>query len=830
MKSVTLTFYGIGIFLLLIHTLTPVVSANCGDILFFDFGEFDSLVEVREPITDCDNPFNADSPAPFTYELSLAGQVVTENSQVVLEEGVLISIDYTINKSGNFAFSPFQLFRKFGADYQQVAVSLDGSNVSVEPGEYVAVLLYETPPVFSRAEPVWKQFIKNLFLPRTAYAFFSDSTEVVAVPFTVEYPTPEPVGASSVLFLPGIQASRLYADGLLGSENRLWEPNTNSDVRKLEMTESGASVNDIYTEDIIGEVFGVFNIYKSFANELDKLRDDNQISGWQPLAYDWRYSVFDIVEYGIQYENSTVYPVEELEKLAADSLTGKVTIVAHSNGGLLAKAIMLQLEAEGKSALVDQILFVASPQLGTPKAIASILHGYKQSILQGLLVSDTTAREAIRNMPGAYGLLPSSEYILNAGEPVLFFADSASLALFRAQYGNAVNSVSELTQFLTGAEGRPVAESIEDVLLANSFIVGQTYNQSEQLNAWRAPAGIGVTEIVGVGIDTEKGFEYQEFSERVCGEPDVFGTQQCEERFFYKPIPLMTLNGDGTVVSSSAEGYRGDKETYYYNLFTEDEYEHGNILESDSIIELIINSLAEVVDNIEHIDTEKPDFANNRLMIGVHSPVSIFVSNQQNQQVGIVDGELAEEIPNSSYRELAGSKYIIVPQNVDFDVIIKGEAEGGMTLTIHELSDDSQSELSNIPIPVITASTSITFAVKNENISNILVDENGDDVTDAEFTPAGDRVLSPPVQEITYELLLSEIDSLDINKKYKKVLLLKAKLAQRMFEKSRKPVHKKIEQMMLRGLQTHLRIYFKRGVIEEVSYVKIDGVIKELKK
>jgi pimeloyl-ACP methyl ester carboxylesterase len=47
---------------------------------------------------------------------------------------------------------------------------------------------------------------------------------------------------------------------------------------------------------------------------------------------------------GTNAATSTPYIIQELRRLAATSKTGKVTIIAHSNGGLLAKALLTHPE------------------------------------------------------------------------------------------------------------------------------------------------------------------------------------------------------------------------------------------------------------------------------------------------------------------------------------------------------------------------------------------------------------------------------------------------------------------------------------------------------
>jgi hypothetical protein len=107
---------------------------------------------------------------------------------------------------------------------------------------------------------------------------------------------------SSILFLPGIQSSRLYIDTFVGTTDRVWEPNHNQDVQQLSMSESGVSVvDDIYTEDVIDEVHGFVPVYADFLEYLDSLRTNGTISDFETFAYDWRYNVADIVEDGTQY-------------------------------------------------------------------------------------------------------------------------------------------------------------------------------------------------------------------------------------------------------------------------------------------------------------------------------------------------------------------------------------------------------------------------------------------------------------------------------------------------------------------------------------------------
>jgi len=199
---------------------------------------------------------------------------------------------------------------------------------------------------------------------------------------------------SNILFIPGFQASRLH----LG-DNQLWEPNRNADVEKLFLNEKGSSRARVSIGEVIDKGIG-YTIYDFLIKELNALPVH-----WKAFPYDWRRSQSDIA--------TDIIPT--LESLATSSITNKVHIVSHSNGGLIAKAVLKQLREIGKEHLIDAMVFIAVPHLGTPKAIASMLYGYDQQIAKGLILNKKIARQFGYNMPGAYGLLPSTYRFPNGG-------------------------------------------------------------------------------------------------------------------------------------------------------------------------------------------------------------------------------------------------------------------------------------------------------------------------------------------------------------------------------------------------------------------------------
>ncbi len=832
----------ISLFVVVVILVIPsFASADCGDIIYkVDYEDGNGLIEEREPIKDCTNPFNADSPEPFNYELTLAGQTVNNNSVISVIESEPVSGFYSIDKESDFSPNPLQIFREEGSDFRQVfSVANEIFEIDqLSEGEYVAVFLYEAPPVLVKKEPLWKQWLNDLVLPSIAYAFYSDYMEVVTVTFSVKYEPVTPVGASSVLFLPGVEASRLYTDGVLGTENQLWEPNRNADVEKLKMTESGMSVNNIYTKDVIDEINILpllqGNIYKDFLNSLEDLKEDEIIKDYKPFAYDWRYSVQDIVFSGTFHEDRVEGLIDEVESLSNDSFTGKVTIIGHSNGGLLAKSLITELDRLGKSDLVDKVIFIGTPHLGTPKAIATILHGYDQQKLGGIIIEDKTARDVMNNMSGAYGLLPSEKYITESTEPTVYFKEGESTQQLIDTYGFGISSVDEYIDFLNGKDGRTNDyDNISSPYTTNSEILNGALNlHKNSLDNWVAPTGIEVYDVVGVGLQTIKALEYRNVQEVSCYATGGQGNIVCAEpENILRPYAHFTQYGDETVVSLSAEAVVGD--VYYFDFASyRDESlsinrkEHVDFTEIEEIQSFVKNVITGTSTPLDYFSTTTPNFTQEYEIISIDSPVRVFVEDSNGNKTGLVEenGEfvLHQDIPNSQYFEFAGTKYLITPKDIDTTTTLHGEDYGGYTLTVATLtSNDEQKIESEIVNAVTTPDMTAVFSKTNGIYSSLTTDMDGDGKVD--FTMSLDGVL---IDEVTFDTLRSQIQILNLSKQKEKPLLILVNLSSKSAEKIH--THQsffKVTDKLLLNLSKLISLYKKKRWIAEEEEKDLQSTI-----
>ncbi len=425
---------------------------------------------------------------------------------------------------------------------------------------------------------------------------------------------------SSVLFLPGVGGSRLYIPGRRGGMARVWEPLLAELVPFRSVTVSNLSLNeygsskrsDVTTRDIVDWTESLKDIYASFGSRMDTLKTSKVIKDWKAIPYDWRLSLDDILTKGnrvgedISYIKATSSPfvVQELRRLASNSKTGKVTIIAHSNGGLVTKHITEML-GQDASLLIDKIIFVAVPHLGTPQGLMGILHGFGQGLGPGgILLSDANARTLGQNMPVAYNLLPSAGYFSSAPVPVITFDDS--LPKWIERYGTTTSSFEGLQRFLTDTEvadcgtkflipcrvkpsffNTAMPASVNQTLLSNANLL-----HSRSLDHWQPPAGVVAINIVGWGKMTLSQIKYK----TATGGGFVRrGARDAVSNFFE---PQYTINGDGTVVESSALWMEGASTRYWVNLLnynssTDGSYEHSTILSTTPVQDLLESIITE---------------------------------------------------------------------------------------------------------------------------------------------------------------------------------------------------------------------------------------------
>lgn len=601
---------------------------------------------------------------------------------------------------------------------------------------------------------------------------------------------------SNVLFLPGLEASRLYRLDYSGGTDQLWEPNTDSDVDDLSLAADGTSVrNDVYTKDVIDEKnvspIGQGNIYKSFIAQMNELKTAGAIADWNTTPYDWRLSLDEILSNGNQFPDgriyysgdfaatSSPYIIQELRRLAKSSKTGKVTIVAHSNGGLVAKALTEKLGSEA-STLIDKIIFVAVPQAGTPQAVGAILHGYDQGLpfdSLPLVLTPETARTFAENMSSAYNLLPSANYFTYVDDPIVTFDNSDFLAEFRARYGSEIHDGTQLRNFITDTR-RLASSSPNDLIypsVGSALLLAKAEAVHSTLDNWMPPSSVSLYEIAGWGEDTLATIEYTEGKKTVCGNPSASTCQYYTTVPTLMYLPKEVIEGDGTVVAPSALwGTASTTTKYWVNLRKYDDIRYGNferthadileVPELRTLIQNVITNSTSTLPAFTFISTTQPilEPSDNRarLRFVLHSPLNL--SSIDN--LGNIVNSTTSTIPGSRFKRYGEVQVLIVPKNTPVTLNLAGYATGSFTLDMQEIDGNNtittSSTFSAIPSATSTMAT-ISFTDGTlQSATPLLLDYDGNGTIDFSLnSKIGKTVvfdITPPEAVLTFDPFLQQ--------------------------------------------------------------------------
>jgi len=550
----------------------------------------------------------------------------------------------------------------------------------------------------------------------------------------------------------------------------LWEPNANDDVRDLFLDRNGNGIrSDIYAKegDVLDElpVTGS-NVYKSFMAKMDDLKSQNLITDWEPIAYDWRLSLDDILNYGndidgrIYYAGdlratSTPYVIQELKRLAATSKSGKVTIIAHSNGGLLAKRLTEKLGSDALK-LIDKIIFVAVPQAGTPMAIPADLHGYKQDHGPwGSVTTEQTARTFASTSPMAYHLLPSAQYFTQVDDPVVTF--DSSLPEWSARYGETIHSQERLHAFLIDSYGRVDAQAgdADQPIQFDDALLTKAETLHSDVDNWTPPKGIELIQIAGWGVPST-----------------VSGVTYSKKDGGVKPEMNFTVDGDGTVVVPSAlwTSTTAGATNYWVDLhdFNHEHriitlgglfpIEHAGILEVSDLLDFISDNIthtAQPLSNYVSMHATAPPNAGTQLRFALHSPLTLDLYDHLGNHTGVATstGRIEENIPDTYFVQFGDVKYVFSDNGTPQHIVMSGYDTGTFTFEVGEWQGDTRIASTTFRDVPVTPQTIVRFDVLSgfNSASNLSVDTDGDGTIDSSYASSTGQliVVSVPQEEST---------------------------------------------------------------------------------
>ncbi len=635
---------------------------------------------------------------------------------------------------------------------------------------------------------------------------------------------------SSVVFLPGIKGSVLEKVSVVGGDDTIWPPTVfTSDVRELALTENGESKYPVVVSGILNTFYGT-PIYQGFSDFMDQLKtiDSNTgtstIKEWLPLAYDWRFSPERIIKNGINTKEGNIDVVGKIEELAANSYSGKVTLVSHSMGGLLGKAIIKELQNRGKESLIDNFIMVGTPQSGTPQAVSSLLHGDGEGIVGGFVVNASEMRVIGQNMQSAHNLLPSAKHFEEVSEPMVLFSTDNFTQKWRDLWGDTIDSYPELKSFLTGVDGReiPQDENLLEPTVLKQDLIETSESFHQYYDTFIFPENIKVIQIAGWGLPTLKSIEYKNYH----GKPSYKG--------------VFTTEGDGTVVYPSAlSTIIGDK--YYFNLSTYNSLEnvsdvkHRDILSANQVQDFIYNLLnTNRPQENQFIKIIKPvlDNENEKLSVSTHSPVILgafdssgnFTGIDPNQDLSKDVLQIKEEIPGSSFINLGDSQYIFLPKEGKYNFLFKGIDSGQATVEIENFVGNKTEPVVSFTDISVNVSTNAKFDVVADKPQEtvISVDKNGDGTPDELVLRDG-----VTIQELLKDLR-GMVQTLQIKSNVKKNLLNRIDRLERKIEKKKGKNREVRISKILENLDKKINNLRKKGKIDELDANGVLNILDQI--
>ncbi|MGC9605450.1 MAG: hypothetical protein ABSF56_01685 [Minisyncoccia bacterium] len=595
---------------------------------------------------------------------------------------------------------------------------------------------------------------------------------------------------SSILFIPGLESTRLYRPesrpfGLGTAVNRLWEPNDNADVTKLYLNRYGSSTDaSIYSGGPIDKALGLFGIYGRFMGFLDDLVRKGTVNEWQAFGYDWRKPVSEVVAGKEKKATTTESLVETVAKLASRSKTGKVSIVAHSNGGLVAEYLVKTLADLGKAGLIDSVISVGVPYLGTPAAIPALLHGDGESVGYGLIMAQANARGLGANMPSAYSLLPSREFFSKVFSPTIVFASTTVPDLNDGSYPQSIGSFEAQSAFISGtANSRkaPAASNTATPIKGNQLLMATADALHGLLDPFAWPTSIARWAIVGWNDkNTPVGIGYSNKGYRVIRDPYGDGTVMAQSAEFNSgrviPVDLAAASHlDGKNINHSNILEASNTETAIGSMISNPS-RSGDRIYNDNPAEhntKVLNELSKIpgvsVNDMDwnHLAAEY-EASRKELRVSTHSPVKLNVYDSHGNHTGEVPlpPEVAsqveeglytmkeEKIPGSSYDVLGcGSDNdcntsIAVPDDGEkYTVTLDGVGTGSFTLDIERVRATTTVETvewNGVPVTQLSAATTtiVSYAGFNapkaglaSSTAPLSLDIDGDGTIDATSSP-----------------------------------------------------------------------------------------------
>ncbi len=510
------------------------------------------------------------------------------------------------------------------------------------------------------------------------------------------------VQKNPVIIIPGILASYLNRNDDAKTEvwpnlAKAFKPGTDDYLDELALNQIGQpnmSFPVMLPTDIF-RTLDVLNLKSTdfFGGLIQQLEDGGYVEGEDLFVfpYDWRLNIVSSVSN--VYSPMLISLKDRIDEILLQTGADKVDIVAHSMGGLLSKYYIMNYGQDK----VDKFIDIATPHLGAPSTLSTLMSGDNLGIKFGWLgLNPNKIQELAQNIPAIYQLLPSQAYFSTSLPDYSYYIYDIN------DYDNDNNagrlSFGQSNAFLKNT-GR------NDLLLDTAPNIHNTLDNMDP-----ADYGVKTYNIVGCGTPT-------------MGKFFTFGKQDDQDPEF----DIAYISGDGTVPMRSAEAIPASEQYYMVQA------KHSQMPSASGVKELVASLLSEqesAFDFSAHSNMSASD-ADCQLPDGTflsfHSPVAVNIYDQEGNHTGPDNnGDIEDNIPNVIYNIFENNKFVYLPAGGDYEIKLQATAVGSFSSHIKILQAGeivSTSYFSDIPLASISTTAEVDIS---EEVPNIILSAMGD--------------------------------------------------------------------------------------------------------
>jgi pimeloyl-ACP methyl ester carboxylesterase/outer membrane protein assembly factor BamB len=604
-----------------------------------------------------------------------------------------------------------------------------GSDVSSNGNSALGVVMDAASDVVAVGETIGTDGFSKFTVVKLKRKDGTDYGDAPPPPF----PTPNPA-LTPVIFIPGIAGSRLNS---LDNGSELWpgvgtfhkdlslDPTSGGDYRPQ------VNPSDVIREQtIINPPFLGGRAYSFYQPLFDSFRREGYVEdGARPtlfvFPYDWRKS---------NAVNATLLRNKIIE-IRERYPNSKVNIVTHSMGGLLARRYILDNPAP-ELHHVDNLITIAAPWLGAPKAVNAMETGEFLDSPASLMILKSTLRKLIEFFPGAHELLPSKAYFDFGGQPFKengwnINGNNDSFEVYR---------YNQLYDFINGDDG----DLNQRLQRSKPYRANENFHHRDGQDDWRNK-GFGVTYYHLYGWKPQSKTIYQVITKRslLCL-PNA--PRLCISRYVFD---LEFGPGDGTVpilsATRKAAGQDYNAENSTLTLFVGDKTEHLELTQNPAVhqkIASILNSsspsLAEKLNQKENknrlTQTDEP-ITQQSYYFRVEGVASVTLTDEAGNATYPLNDAPDAGVPEVTSHRLAADSFLsIMPTDDSYTLtFVTGESPVAIDLTKGTDVETAQAiRYVDLNLP---ANTAVRLEITPEGVDTLRYDSNGDGTFDTTITP-----------------------------------------------------------------------------------------------